>query len=234
MDLEWWTQSIKPVVSEFIKLADGKKASREFYSAMIDADVYIERIYYDRTQAVGWVHLLYPYCRAQIVLKDSSNDSANEIDDNFEADFEDDSEYGVGDYFDDELNHIGEGQLSEPFWIRNPFLMPKGQRDKSLNTDYLYWESGLSSFKINWNFLDEEVEMELFSGFVAAEENRKEGSIRPAIGWYVKEHGGFIPISNDFNLRPFFDDIASWIVDPATKVKNHRFVTRRKWKQCDC
>ena len=131
-DLEWWTNAVEPILTEFVK-ASSRKVNNKFWQSIYKLDGGSGGPF-----ITGWIVVLFPYLGS-----DSSNMHQN-------------------------------GFLKS--WNKTGFF--HGVTTSS-------FPCGTVSTPFTWQYLQEELEMYFYAGFLGVSQDKKSLALRPVIGWAV-------------------------------------------------
>lgn len=94
------------------------------------------------------------------------------------------------------INHKVRGSegLENPYVLSEPIGFMEGLETNQFN-------NGLSKAEFNWIYLDTTYQMEFLAGFIGIRQDPKSLTLRPEIGWAVKEKGNHVPKSTDIKTK---------------------------------
>lgn len=129
----------------------------------------------------NWIDSLEP------IMQQFINASENKIDNDFWANIFKQKEESGGPYitgwiikFFPYVNYGNHEMIKNPYINREPKDFMEGLTTNQFN-------NGLSKVDFNWNYYDNTYEMEFLAGFVGIKQDKKSLTLRPEIGWLVKE-----------------------------------------------
>ena len=174
LGLDWWLDPLAPVLDQFTRASRGE-VDRPFWRSMYKLN--------DESggpKLTGWVLTLFPYLkdrrtgqatrRNPWLTEDSQRVQFDVID---EIDIDDD-EIDI----DDDESDLDGDDLTEG----EPSYEPDGPTMDQI-------PSGLSRAPFRWFYLDKTFDMEFLGGFVGVAQDPETLTLRPEIGWAVREAG---------------------------------------------
>ena len=140
-DLKWWTDTVEPILTEFVNASSGK-VNNKFWQS-----IYKLNNGSGGPFITGWIVVLFPYLGS-----DSSNMHQN-------------------------------GFLIMNSWNETEQQFPVIRNGVTTSS----FPSGTVSTPFTWQYLQEELEMYFYAGFLGVSQDKKSLALRPVIGWAVAD-----------------------------------------------
>ena len=164
--LQWWVNSLEPILQEFVRAAEGK-ADRSFWKS-----IYKLTEGYGKSWINGWITLFFPY------LRSGKGGPARKLNN--------------PSYFNFTKNRDFPAWIKAK--ARNKASVLKGYGN-SIEMDQWFSESllsnniplGLASAPLTWIHPSHTFQMEMMAGFVGVRQDSASLALRPEIGWAVRE-----------------------------------------------
>jgi hypothetical protein len=162
--LEWWTESLAPILGEFVAATRGK-ISRRFWQSIYKFDSRSG----EPSITTGWITAFFPYLMdrgtARATVKNRWLEDGGK-----------------------RLENLLYPPESAPGWRRKTFVEAASiEADLSEGPDSEAFPTGVAKAPFVWNYLDQEYEMELLGGFVGVAQDAGTLALRPEIGWVVRD-----------------------------------------------
>ena len=157
LDLEWWTDSLIPFLKCFVDAAEGNVNQRFWQSIYKLSDAS------GGPYLTGWSTVLVPYLLDQENLPKQRNPLLS----NWVP-------------LETAVNQPNESDEEGECWWQESNSYFSGITTSSL-------PSGLAKAPFTWMYLDKQFQMEFIGGFVGVAQDEETKSLRPEIGWAVRE-----------------------------------------------
>jgi Domain of unknown function (DUF4419) len=162
-DLDWWLKPLRPILQQFIEASRGI-VDHSFWESLYK--------FHDESGGslmTGWLSTLFPYLREEATNGALVRNLWLAIDSQ-----QVEVEYDDLDYDDPIDEDLVDAEQCRKEWE------PAGPKLGLL-------PSGLSSAPFRWNYLDRSLDMEFLGGFVGVAQDQETLTLRPEIGWAVRE-----------------------------------------------